>query len=263
MKTVRASVISITAGPEPGFRAHIMTRTTSAARAPSRRRAVAMVTCCVLAVSPVLAFAQAGAGRVMISVREVDAGLRSTVTIDGGGALAARGATVVSTSQARDANRDADVVQRIAVGNGMTGWISAASPGYVPEVVGTGRGRPAARVGAGTGAASGSDTASRGDGLRVEAAAVDDRSGFTVVPHRLKGDRVSVDVTRVRDRNSAWGGGEADRLSTKVEGRLGEWLPLAGLDAGMHGGVGAAQESSADDAARRRFEIRVDDMPPR
>lgn len=72
------------------------------------------------------------------------------------------------------------------------------------------------------------------DGRRARAGVAtsyrDLSSGFTVTP-RLSGEQVTLDITQQSERRADDGGGvQTQRLSTRVTGRLGEWLRLGGVD---------------------------------
>ncbi|CAN5464564.1 secretin N-terminal domain-containing protein [soil metagenome] len=186
-----------------------------------------------------LAVLDARARQLVISVRQVDAGRRSDVRIEGGAVVNQRGATIVSSADARDANDNADVTQRVQVLEGSSAWISSGESRFEPQVVGIGR-----------------------NGPYVAATPVEAQTGFAVVP-RVNGDRVFLDISRQRDNFGARGELNTSSLTTQVQGRLGEWIALGGIDSVRSGsGIGTGGYSSSDAAQRSRMEIRVEEQRP-
>ncbi|CAN5390388.1 secretin N-terminal domain-containing protein [soil metagenome] len=186
-----------------------------------------------------LAVLDARARQLLISVRQVDAGRRSDVRIEGAAVVSQRGARIVSSADARDANDNADVTQRVQVLEGGSAWISSGESRLEPQIVGVGRNGPV-----------------------VAAVPTDARSGFAVVP-RVNGDRVFLDVNRQQGSFGARGEINTSQLVTQVQGRLGEWIALGGLDSVQRGStLGTGGYSSADADQRSRMEIKVEELAP-
>lgn len=88
-------------------------------------------------------------------------------------------------------------------------------------------------------------------------------SGFYVQP-QLNGDRVTLEISQQADSPGGYGPGSANvqRLATTVNGRLGEWIELGGINQ-VSGGDGRTNlgVSTRDARDRRGIWLRVEELP--
>ncbi|MBT6275440.1 MAG: hypothetical protein HOI95_15050 [Chromatiales bacterium] len=145
--------------------------------------------------------------QLVISVRHATSGGRESLA---GGARIRNSAVQLSASS-RGSSRSGQDVQQVRVLEGREAFIYSAQSVQVPEstvVIDRRRG-----------------TVTRIDTTRQNTA----RSGFYVRP-RLSGDSVILDISPQRQRLTRGGGIRAQSASTTVRARLGEWIPIGGVD---------------------------------
>ncbi len=176
--------------------------------------------------------------RLMVSVRQVDAGAMSRSEIQTGVRIDPRGTTVTAAGSAQAERSDASIVQQVQALEGMPALIRIGEQRLVPNAVVT------------YGAA--------GPSVGVVATPVDADTGFYVVAH-VRGDEVMLDVHPQHSSFGPQGELRSRAMSTQVAGRLGEWIDLGSAVAqSATRGAGIAGANSADMDARMHVQVKVD-----
>ena len=87
-------------------------------------------------------------------------------------------------------------------------------------------------------------------------------SGFTVIPS-LNGDRVTLEISAGDDRfRSASGVVDTQRVSTRVQGRLGEWIALGGISEAQSGSAtGLLHRQETGSASSSEIHLLVEEVP--
>lgn len=171
------------------------------------------------------------ARRLLISVRQVDAGMSSQVRIQSGAQVSNRGASVVVAGSARSERSDSAVEQRIQTLDGARALIRVGEARLLPSVI----------VDGGSG------------NVGVVATPVETGTSVYVVP-RLNGDQVLLDIEPQRSTFGPQGEIRQQSLTTQVSGRLGEWIDLGASDTQATG-------TGADLQARLHVQVKVELLP--
>jgi hypothetical protein len=160
--------------------------------------------------------------RLQISVRFDEVGEASRERLEASGRIGNRASEVDLRVQSSSRSLDERVDQRVQVVEGGRAFISM------------GQSRP----------------------VRMQDAA----TGFEVVP-RLSGDRVFLDIAAQRESFRDSDAVLAQRASSAVSARLGEWFELGGIGStGMRDGRGIASASRSGWADSRRVWVKVEEM---
>lgn len=176
--------------------------------------------------------------RLLVSVRQIDAGTRSRSEIQTGLRIDSRGTTVTAAGSALAERSDASIVQQVQTLEGMPALIRTGEQRLVPNAVVT--------------------YGTAGPGVGVVATPVDADTGFYVVA-RVRGDEVTLDVHPQHSRFGPQGELRSRAMATQVVGRLGEWIDLgSAVEQSASRGAGIAGANSADMDARMHVQVKVD-----
>jgi hypothetical protein len=172
--------------------------------------------------------------RLMISVRQIDAGASSRVQIQTGARVSPNGTVVTVAGSAQADRSDAAIEQRIQTLDGARALIHVGETRMTPTVVVNGN-------------------ANGGQNVGVVATPVEAATSVYVVA-RVNGDTVLLDIEPEHASFGPQGEIRSQGLSTQAAGRLGEWIDLGASDR-------MASSAGADMQARMHVQVRVELLP--
>jgi len=179
--------------------------------------------------------------RLMISVRQIDAGASSRVQIQTGARVSPAGTVVTVAGSAQADRSDAAIEQRIQTLDGARALIHVGETRMTPTVVVNGNANGGANGGA------------NGTNVGVVATPVEAATSVYVVA-RVNGDTVLLDIEPEHASFGPQGEIRSQGLSTQAAGRLGEWIDLGASDR-------MASSAGADMQARMHVQVRVELLP--
>lgn len=175
--------------------------------------------------------------RLMISVRQIDAGASSRVQIQTGARVSPAGTVVTVAGSAQADRSDAAIEQRIQTLDGARALIHVGETRMTPTVVVNGNANGGAN----------------GTNVGVVATPVEAATSVYVVA-RVNGDTVLLDIEPEHASFGPQGEIRSQGLSTQASGRLGEWIDLGASDR-------MASSAGADMQARMHVQVRVELLP--
>lgn len=175
--------------------------------------------------------------RLMISVRQIDAGASSRVRIQTGARVSPAGTVVTVAGSAQADRAEGAIEQRIQTLDGARALIHVGETRMTPTVVVNGN-------------ANGSPN---GTNVGVVATPVEAATSVYVVA-RVNGDTVLLDIEPEQASFGPQGEIRSQGLSTQAAGRLGEWIDLGASDR-------MASSAGADMQARMHVQVRVELLP--
>lgn len=174
--------------------------------------------------------------RLMISVRQIDAGTSSNVQIRTGARVSPAGTVVTVAGSAQADRSDAAIEQRIQTLDGARALIHVGETRMAPTVV-----------------VNGSNGNGNAANVGVVATPVEAATSVYVVA-RVNGDSVLLDIEPEHASFGPQGEIRSQGLSTQAAGRLGEWIDLGASER-------SASSNGADLQARMHIQVRVELLP--